>query len=373
MRTKQMFHLFSLIVVAAMILTACGGKATPTPTKAPEATKAPTKAPEAAKPSGKDPLSDNTLTIAWIPKALGNPVFETGKVGAEAKAKELTEKGPYKVEIVYTASVNSDIAEQARVVEDTISKGVDAIGISCNEPTGCEAPINKAVEAGIPVMTRDSESPNSQRFTYLGVDNVEGGKAAAELLKEALPDGGKVALLTGVPGAANLEARITGFKEGIQGSKLEIVTTVACNDDINTGVQVVEETMQKYPDLRGWFFVGLWPLFAEEGSMPLWEAASKAGTLKTVSFATRAVELDYVKKGLIYGLVGQKYFGWGYDTVQMIYDMMVNGKTYDSFTNSGMDIVTICNVDAMAEAWAKNDFTKPLPDWKCQTVNPFAK
>jgi ribose transport system substrate-binding protein len=159
------------------------------------------------------------------------------------------------VEIVYTASVNSDIAEQARVVEDTISKGVDAIGISCNEPTGCEAPINKAVEAGVPVMTWDSDSPNSQRFTYLGVDNVEGGKAAAELLKEALPDGGKVALLTGVPGAANLEARITGFKEGIQGSKLEIVTTVACNDDINTGVQVVEETMQKYPDLKGWFFV----------------------------------------------------------------------------------------------------------------------
>jgi ribose transport system substrate-binding protein len=102
--------------------------------------------------------------------------------------------------------------------------------------------------------------------------------------------------------------------------------------------------------------------------MPLWEAASKAGTLKTVSFDTLAVELDYVKKGLIYGLVGQKYFGWGYDTVQMIYDMMVNGKTYDSFTNSGMDIVTICNVDAMAEAWANNDFTKPLPDWKCDAL-----
>jgi ribose transport system substrate-binding protein len=313
-------------------------------------------------------LSDNTLTIAWIPKALGNPVFETGKVGAEAKAKELTEKGPYKVEIVYTASVNSDIAEQARVVEDTISKGVDAIGISCNEPTGCEAPINKAVEAGIPVMTWDSDSPNSQRFTYLGVDNVEGGKAAAELLKTALPDGGKVALLTGVPGAANLEARITGFKEGIQGTKLEIVTTVACNDDINTGVQVVEETMQKYPDLKGWFFVGLWPLFAEEGSMPLWEAASKAGTLKTVSFDTLAIELPYVKSGLIYGLVGQKYYGWGYDTVQMIYDLIVNGKTYDTFTNSGMDIVTICNVDAMEAAWAANDFTKPLPDWKCDQL-----
>jgi ribose transport system substrate-binding protein len=366
MRTKKIVLLLYVSVLLVMILTACAG-ATPT-AKAPEPTVA--KPTAAAQPTatvaagGEGPLADNTITIAWIPKALGNPVFETGRVGAETKAKELTDKGPYKVEIVYTASVNSDIAEQARVVEDVISKGVDAIGISCNEPTGCIEPINKAVEAGIPVMTWDSDSPESKRFTYLGVDNVEGGKAAAELLKAALPNGGKVALLTGVPGAANLEARISGFKEALQGSNLEIVTTVACNDDINTGVQVVEETMQSIPDLSGWFFVGLWPLLAKEGSMPQWEAAAKAGTLKTVSFDTLTVELDYVKKGMVYGLVGQKYWGWGYDTVQMIYDKIVNGKTFDSFTNSGMDIVTEKNVDAMIEAWNKNDFTKPLPDWK---------
>jgi ribose transport system substrate-binding protein len=364
MRTKKTILLLSLAVLLALILTACAGS---TPTAAP-ATQAPEKAtslPEpTVAPSGNDPLADNTITIAWIPKALGNPVFETGRIGAETKAKELTEKGPYKVEIVYTASVNSDIAEQARVVEDVISKGVDAIGISCNEPTGCVAPINKAVEAGIPVMTWDSDSPDSNRFTYLGVDNVEGGKAAAELLKAALPEGGKVAILTGVPGAANLEARITGFKDSVAGSNLEIVTVVACNDDISTGVQVVEETMQKYPDLSGWFFAGLWPLLANQGSMPQWEAAGKAGTLKTVSFDTLPVELEFVKQGLVYGLVGQKYWGWGYDTVQMIYDKIVNGKTFDTFTNSGMDIVTAVNVDAMITAWNENDFTKPLPDWK---------
>jgi ribose transport system substrate-binding protein len=45
----------------------------------------------------------------------------------------------------------------------------------------------------------------------------------------------------------------------------------------------------------------------------------------------------------------------------MIFDAIVNGKTYDSFTNSGMDIVTINNVDAMAKAWETNDFTQPLP------------
>jgi ribose transport system substrate-binding protein len=244
-----------------------------------------------------------------------------------------------------------------------IASGVDAIGVSCNDPTACIDPINKAAEAGIPVMTWDSDSPDSQRFTYLGVDNYEGGKAAAELLMEALPDGGQVALLTGVPGAFNLEERIRGFKDGVEGSNIEIVTTVACNDDINQGVQVVEETMQAYPDLNGWFFVGLWPLFAERGSMPLWEEAAQAG-MQTVAFDTLPVELEYLQDGLLYGLVGQKYWGWGYDTTQMIYDHIVNGAQFESFTNSGMDIVTALNVDAMAEAWETQDFTQELPPYK---------
>jgi ribose transport system substrate-binding protein len=352
---KLAFPVFSVLVVLAMLVGACTVPATPAPQPEPEAqaTPEPMEMPAA--------LEDGKLTIAWIPKALNNPVFELGKVGAETKAAELTAAGPYEVEIVYTASVASDMAEQARVIEDVVAAGVDAIGVSCNDPTGCEDPINKAMEAGIPTMTWDSDSPDSQRFTYLGVDNYEGGVEAAKLLVKNMGEEGQVALLTGVPGAFNLEQRISGFKDEVaKYPGIEVVDTVACNDDINLGVQVVEETMQKYPDLDGWFFVGLWPLFAERGSMPLWEEAASQGMV-TIAFDTLPVELEYLQDGLLSGLVGQKYWGWGYDTVQMIYDKIVNGAEFESFTNSGMDIVDKCNVDAMAEAWASTDFTQPLP------------
>ena len=213
-----------------------------------------------------------TLTIAWIPKALNNPVFEIGRDGAFKKAEELTAAGPIEVKVDYIGSVASDAAEQARVVEDVIAKGVDAIGISCNDPTALIDPIQKAMDAGIEVMTWDSDAPDSGRFTYLGVDNYEGGLAAADMLVKFMGEEGKVAILTGVPGAFNLEGRISGFKDGIKDSSgIEVVTTVACDDDINKSVQLVEEVMQANPDLDGWFFVGLWPLFADRGSMPLWE------------------------------------------------------------------------------------------------------
>ncbi len=307
-------------------------------------------------------LEDGTLTIAWIPKALNNPVFELGRDGCFAAAQALTEQGPYTVECLYIGSVSSDMAEQARVIADAVAQGVDAIGVSCNSDAGCVEPINSAVAAGVPVMTWDSDSPESDRFTYLGVSNYLGGKAAADLLIRQMGQEGRVALLTGVPGAPNLEQRIQGFKDVVaRFPGIEIVTTVAGNDDINLSVQVVEETMQAYPDLNGWFFVGLWPIFAGQGAMPLFEQATADNGMINVAFDTLPVELEWLQQGLLHGLVGQKYWGWGYDTVHMIYDHIVNGAQFDDFTNSGMDIVTTHNVDAMATAWANSDFTQPLP------------
>ena len=337
---KNFLKLVSVLVLVAIALPPLSGSTAPAPVVS---------------------AQDDAITIAWIPKSLNNPVFELGRDGCMKAAEELTASTGQTVECLYMGSVASDMAEQARVIEDAISQGVDAIGVSCNDPDGCIDPINSAIAAGIPVMTWDSDSPGSDRITYLGVDNYTGGVAAANLLIREMGTSGQVALLTGVPGAFNLEERIRGFKDGVAGTDIEIVTTVACNDDINLGVQVVEETMLAYPDLDGWFFVGLWPVFAGRGAMPLFEEAALSGEMKAVAFDTLPVELEWVQDGLLHGLVGQKYWGWGYDTVFMALNHAANLYPYPDWTDSGMDIVTANNVDAMAEAWATSDFTQPLP------------
>jgi ribose transport system substrate-binding protein len=302
------------------------------------------------------------ITIAWIPKALNNPVFEVGKAGAVQKAAELTAAGPVDVEIMYVGPVASDAAEQARVVDDVIARRVDAIAISCDDPTACIDPINRAVDAGIPVMTWDADSPQSKRFTFLGLDNIKAGKAGAELLVKAMGTRGKVAILTGVPGASNLEVRIQGFKEALAAyPDIDIVTTVVTNDDINLGVQAVEETMQAHPDLTGWYFAGMWPLFAERGSMPLWEDAALHHDMKTIAFDALPVELTLLREGYLSALLDQKNWFWGYDTIQIAYDHVLYGKKFDSFTDLGYNIITKNNVDAMIQAWDTNNFSNPLP------------
>ncbi|MCB9436521.1 MAG: sugar-binding protein [Anaerolineales bacterium] len=309
------------------------------------------------------PLNDQTLTIAWIPKALNNPIFEPGRVGAETRAEELTEQGPCAVEVFYVAPLNTDAQAQVDIMQALIDlRYFDAIAVSCIDPGQCLDPINKAVAAGIPVITWDSDSPTSNRLTYLGINNYAGGQAAADLLVRIMGEQGKVALLSGVPGSLNLEDRIQGFRDEISRyPSIEIVVTVYSNDLATTGVDVVEAVMQDYPDLNGWFFVGMWPLFVGRGAMPRWEAASQRGDLVTVAFDTLPLELELMQDGYLHGLIGQKYWGWGYDTVSMLYEHILYGREFEDFTDSGMDIVTPLNVETMIEAWEHIDFSRPLP------------
>jgi ribose transport system substrate-binding protein len=307
--------------------------------------------------------SQAKLRIAWISKTLGNPVFDMGQRGALQKAAELSASGPVQVKVVPLGPVAADAVAQIQLMGDVVASGVDAIAISCNDPIACISPIDEAIEAGIPVMTWDSDSPQSQRFTFLGINNFAAGQAAADLLVQAMGPRGKVAILTGVPGAWNLDERIRGFTDAITAyPDIQIVTTVYSNEDINLGVQLVEETMQQYPDLNSWLFVGMWPLFAERGSMSLWEDATLQRGMKTVAFDTLPLELELLRDGYLAGLIGQKYWGWGYDTVQIIYDHVLDGASYPPVIDSGMDIVTARNVDAMIRAWESNDFSQALPD-----------
>jgi len=330
------YRLLALAAIGLVVLTACG-------------------APAASQQRKK-------LTIAWVTKSLGNPVFDLGRSGAIEKAKELTASGPVDVEVLSVGPVAADAIEQTRMMDDLVARGVDGIAVSCNDPTACIAPINRAIAASIPVMTWDSDSPQSQRFTFLSIDNYIGGKTAADLLAQAIGGHGKVALLTGVPGALNLDERVRGFKDRLANyPDMQVVATVASNEDINLGVQGVEETMQAHPDLRGWFFVGLWPLVADRGAMPLWEQAARKGTLKSVAFDTLPVELNLLRDGYLSALIGQKYWGWGYDSVQILYDRIVANKQFPPFIDTGTDIVTNNNVAAMALAWQTNDFSQPLP------------
>ena len=97
----------------------------------------------------------------------------------------------------------------------------------------------------------------------------------------------------------------------------------------------------------------------EDTQLPKWKEAAK-GKLKTVAYDTLPFELDLLKAGKVHGLVGQKYWGWGYDTVTMLRDRIIDKKQFEAFTDSGIDLVCANNVAQMSALWASNNFTQPL-------------
>jgi ABC-type sugar transport system substrate-binding protein len=94
------------------------------------------------------------------------------------------------------------------------------------------------------------------------------------------------------------------------------------------------------PDLGGIFFIGGWPLFGDVNAMPQFLAATAAGTLKAVSWDTLSMQLPLLEDGTVQGLIGQKYFGWGYDGIGIMYDIVKYGITVPDFIDSGYDLLT---------------------------------
>ena len=123
------------------------------------------------------------------------------------------------------------------------------------------------------------------------------------------------ALLSGNAGAPNLEQRITDVRAvlDLPENGLEYVTTLFCNDDSALGQQQMEDQLTATPDLGGFFLIGGWPLFADTAGMTQFLAKTAAGTLKCVAWDTLSMQLPLLENGTVQGLIGQKYFGWGYD------------------------------------------------------------
>jgi ribose transport system substrate-binding protein len=308
----------TMLAVGAMVLAACGGSTDSAETSdAQTAEETAAAQSPAAEASANCPTPKDAYTIAFVPKALNNPVFEITRQGAEDKAAELGN-----VTVEWVGPATTDAAAQSQIIDDLVTKGVDGIILSANDASALDPSIDRAVEAGIPVMTWDADAPASKRLTNIGIDQTAAGKLAGELMAKAMPDGGQVAVLTGTPGALNLEQRLAGFKEGIaSNSKLEIVSVDPNFDDVQKAVEIVETKINATPDLKGYFFVGMWPFFADLASMPnLKQFVADGGYVNSLDSLEGA--LNAVDQGYANELVGYSWWGFGQTGVQAMVDYL---------------------------------------------------
>src|SRR5262249_59090324 len=166
------------------------------------------------------------LRLAVIPKALDIPVFNYAKIGAERAAAE-----PGTVEILWRGPERADELQQKEILESFITQKVDGIAISVLNADFLTSTIDRAVDAGIPVVTWDSDAPSSKRLAFYGVDDFKSGQIMGEQAARLLNGKGTIAIITSL-GAANLRRRLEGVQSALaQAPGLRVVETYDIKED----------------------------------------------------------------------------------------------------------------------------------------------
>src|SRR5215204_635150 len=205
-------------------------------------------------------------------------------------------------------------AEQKRIVDDLLAKGIDGIAISPVDPDNQTGLINEVSQKTL-VFTQDSDAPNSQRACYVGTDNVEAGRQAGGLIKEALPQGGKIMVFVGKLDARNAAERLQGIKESLNGSNVTIIDTRTDDTDRVRAKSNVADTLVKYPEVAA--LVGLWS-YNGPAIVNAVREAGKTGQLKIIAFDEEDETLAGIKDGSIYGTVVQQPYEFGYQAIKLM-------------------------------------------------------
>ncbi|MGH7992189.1 MAG: substrate-binding domain-containing protein, partial [Limisphaerales bacterium] len=202
-------------------------------------------------------------------------------------------------------------AAQRQILDDLVAKGEDGIAVSVDDPDNQTEFLNK-VAAQTLLICCDSDASASKRVAYIGTDNTAAGVEAGKMIKECLPNGGKIMLFVGHSDAENAKERYEGIKKALAGSNIQIVDIRTDDTDAVRAQKNAEDTLVKYPDIA--CLVGLWN-YNGPAILNAVRGAGKIGQVKIVCFDDEADTLAGIASGAIYGTVVQNPFEFGKDSV----------------------------------------------------------
>jgi len=303
-------------------------------------------APNTAVPVGKPATAtpskpEGPLKVAFVTNNAS--VFWTiAKAGTE-KAK-----AEFGCDVLFRIPAAGTAQEQQTILQDLITVGVSGIAISPVTPKDQTEMLNEAA-SHVNLVTQDSDAADSNRKCYIGTNNLDAGKAAGELIKKNLPNGGKIVLFVGMLEAQNAQDRKKGIELSLAGSGIEVIDTRTDGTDRAKAIANVQDTLTAHPDVA--CLVGLWS-YNGPAILNGVRDSNKLGQVKIVCFDEEPETLQGVKDGHIAGTIVQQPFEFGYQSVKLLVQL---GKGDSSAVPSSKQIfipvrtITQTEVDAF---WA---------------------
>jgi ribose transport system substrate-binding protein len=325
MNPFKRYQVWLSLVLFALVLGGCGGGGTtptaapggggamPSPTKAASPTAAPSASPTvAATPTSMtSPTSagqaGKKITVALVVGVRGDPFYVTMIKGAQAEAQKLG------VDLLVDGPAQFDPVLQTAIVDAMIARKVDVLLIAPTDKQAMIEPLKRANDAGIKVITVDTyigngdyaNGPVTFPLSYIGSDNVQGGKIACEALIKSIDNKGKIYIQNVKPGISTTDQREQGCKEAIQATNGAVTLAgVDYNDD--SAAKAAEQTaaaLQRDRSIAGIFGANL---FSAEGAAQAVKNAGLQGVVKIASFDAPEQAIKDLQDGVVDIVIAQK-------------------------------------------------------------------
>jgi ribose transport system substrate-binding protein len=246
------------------------------------------------------------------------PYWQSIASGARAAARDLD------VDLdVMMPEHDEDFESQAGILSDIDPKAVSGIALSPLDAKVQTRLINRLSEDTF-VVTIDSDAPLSTRLSYVGASNFNAGQKCAQLTRDALPEGGKVAVLMANMTKDNLLDRKEGFENwlsekpgGDSGAavNIEVVGYYVDEGDDQRCVEQIRQLIEEHDDLA--CIVGM---NARHGPIlvSVLGKADKLGQIKLITFDAQEETLAGIEAGHIFGTIAQDPYQYGYEATRQL-------------------------------------------------------
>lgn len=257
-------------------------------------------------------------TIIFITGGSG-PYWQQAVSGAKSAADDLTVNLQVK-----TPPDAESLDQQTEILKKIDPAAVDGVAISPLDAEGQTPVINGLAKQAF-VVTFDSDAPDSARQGYVGTSNFGAGRTCARLLPDAVPQGGKVAVILANLTKDNLIDRKGGFQEALgqlaadeTKPKYEVVDFLVDDGSDERGTELIRETLAKHNDLA--CFVGM---NARHGPllMRVLKDENQLGKITVIAFDDAPATLEGLAAGDIYATLAQDPFRYGYEAVRMLAEL----------------------------------------------------
>lgn len=246
---KSLVVLVAIVLLVSFMLFGCQ------PVQAPQTTKTETESPAAtanqSEPTKQPQAEGKKLVAGIVVKVLTGNSFQIDlakalEAAAEKYGFETTTHAP---------QTFGDYAQQINIVEDLITKKVDLIVIAPSHESAVTPALEKAMKAGIPVVTIDTKTDNPDAcIAFIGPDNVKAAYEATKYICEKMGGKGKFVHIEGDVGYAVADQRKEGCLKALaEYPNIELVASQNGFWSQEGGLKVMENALQANPDIMGVF------------------------------------------------------------------------------------------------------------------------